>query len=134
MNRTIKFRVWDTVGKQMSPVFHLFGEFTLLGAVHAWQRDFRTDEKDSLMMLNDLEIMQFTGLRDKAKREIFEGDILESADGGSPIRAEVYFGENDFLTGVVGWCVEFKRGSNFLDKPKKWKVIGNVHENPELVR
>lgn len=80
MSRVIKFRAWDKVAEQMSPEFSLFGEFTLLGAVHLWQRECGNISKSSLESLGDLEVMQFTGLKDKNGVEIFEGDIIRKDD------------------------------------------------------
>lgn len=138
--REIKFRAWDKVAKQMSPEFVLFGEFMLLGAVHDWQWEIlgkgpeEIKDYSSLLRLNDLEIMQFTGLKDKNGKEIFEGDIMKH-----PIE-----------TNWFAWFIEF-HGACFClrnigvdgylhepmylteDRVSEREIVGNIYENPDLL-
>jgi uncharacterized phage protein (TIGR01671 family) len=78
----------------------------------------------------EMPIMQYTGLKDKNGKEIYEGDIVKYPN----IQA---FGDN--------WKVEFDRGS-FTVKEKtaricirelafkqNLEVVGNIYENPELL-
>lgn len=138
MSRVIKFKVFDKVSFAMSDEFHLFGEFTLLGAVHDWQREQRLkcDHGDSLGMLNDLIELQFTGLHDKNGKEIYEGDITRDDEA----HYRVYW-ENE----ISGFdCERLEDGSNMKgfacydrtilsDIIGDSVVIGNIHQNPELL-
>ena len=86
---------------------------------------------------NDLYLMQSTGLFDKNGKEIFEGDILEVTDKHSWLEVVSYSQEKAmFVTEEINR--EFKvpksplydlLDSTFL----KFKVIGNIYENPELL-
>lgn len=78
-------------------------------------------------------IMQFTGLYDKNKRGIWEGDILGYE-----------YGENDkektfYIVFHQGsWCLTYKHWENQFCKLDHFhlenaKVIGNIYENPELL-
>ncbi|WP_121615235.1 YopX family protein [Virgibacillus halodenitrificans] len=84
---------------------------------------------------------QFTGLKDKSGKEIYEGDVVKRADD-TPFRMEN--GEIKFCT----WLVEFKYAQwVFIDTPvspatsypafysnaKYMEIIGNIYENPELL-
>lgn len=79
-----------------------------------------------------VDIVWFTGLKDRTGREIFEGDIL--THGPDDIIFEVYFGFNTFQPRVLCWSIKAKNGSYFLDCPKKLEIIGNLFENSELLK
>lgn len=108
--REIKFRAWDTVDKQM----------------YSWAFMMQSGDGRALSIrevLNKtheewLEVMQFTGLCDKNGKEIYEGDITK---GGYIVRS------------IFGcWCLD-KGETPFLYECKDVEVIGNIHENPELL-
>ena len=90
-------------------------------------------------------IGQFTGLTDKNGVKIFEGDIVKwgHVDGGreKPIRiAEVKINPSlqfDIVShemNFLGQNKVFDYGSFIYKDTKKWlEVIGNIHDNPELL-
>ena len=88
------------------------------------ERFFSTIEEDDI-------VMQFTGLRDKNGKEIYEGDILRWPHLGdnSPI-VSVYYNEDEcsFFGNPLNLD---KETESYLDK--LCEVIGNIHENPELL-
>lgn len=95
----------------------------------------------------DLEpLQQFTGLKDKNGKEIYEGDILKALGSFE----EQYICEVTFYYGSFGLKdfdeVEFAsfEGESFvgngtgvqhpIDRHPKFEVIGNIYEDPELLK
>ena len=69
MSREIKFRAWDKINNKMYPISGI--SFT--------NKDVWLQISDEQIMganFNEIEIMQYTSLKDKNDKEIYEGDIL----------------------------------------------------------
>lgn len=142
MNREIKFRAFDRQTKKMSPEFVLFGEFTLMGAVHAWQHEGENKSSCSLEALNDLEVMQFTGLKDKNGKEIYEGDIIKCNTSNKfkyPHKGEVIYLQHVCGFGITTDPIvnestgEEESAFTYFNYNENFEVIGNIHETPELL-
>jgi len=74
---------------------------------------------------DEVELMQFTGLRDKNDKEIYEGYICKSQ----------YFlpGEVIFKNGSFLFCDITQSDVESVYPDNEWEVIGNKFENPELL-
>ena len=79
---------------------------------------------------------QFTGLTDCNGKEIYEGDILVY---GGQCKHVVEFKHGMFgYTLMDGWFVGYGGNTNFsfnpLDRSDEHEIIGNIHDNPELLK
>ena len=121
--RDMKFRVWYKPYKQMCQVESLrFDENGVYTAVLIEEPfyDRRIVEADEIV------IEQFTGLKDKNGVNIYDGDILID-DAGEPIEYWVVkFSDGGF----IGECAGVAEP---LFELTQLEVVGNIHENPELV-
>ena len=133
MEREIKFRYWDHTTKYMAEVRLLKYE-TTLAAVEYW------DEKgDSYTMWNtkgvDQYLMQYTGLKDKNGKEIYEGDCLDGIYAKGSIEwctkcgGFMYIGNEN---GCLG-CTRDLCPIDVVEDAHKYEIIGNIYENPELL-
>ena len=122
--RTIKFRAWDKEGKVMrDPSINLLID-SYSGNPY-WQFGY-----DELKPLPNLILMQYTGLKDKNGKEIYEGDILEADKDWFELSSNV---------GIVGFnkgqfCVHDEEwdNSDYITN-QKVEIIGNIYENKDLL-
>jgi len=120
--REIRFRAWNNDKKLMGLVMSLTREeqtpFTLV--------KYNEDEISQGELTERLSIMQYTGLKDEKGVEIFEWDIVSIAGA---------LGEKSILP--VTWsdtCACFCAfDGRFLYGGVDCEVIGNIHENPDLL-
>lgn len=84
---------------------------------------------DTMRMLDQVELMQYTGLKDSNGKMIFEGDILKDNQGQF---GKVFY-HNDGARFLVNWL--FKGGYYETDSCFGYgEVVGNVYDNPELLK
>ena len=126
--RDIKFRIWDGVKNEWlasssKDALPYYG-FALVGEV-------MTVQSPPYWSLDEGNIVeQFTGLKDKNGAEIYEGDVVKVEGDGEIYRVEWIYS---------GFGLEPRYNSprypilGNVKLRKKIEVIGNIHENPELL-
>lgn len=123
MMRELKVRAWYKPYKQMCQVESLrFDENGVYTAVLIEEPfyDRRIVEADEIV------IERYTGLKDINGTDIYEGDILID-DTGEPVEYWVVkFADGGFVGECAGVAESLFELTNL-------EVIGNIHENPELV-
>lgn len=114
--RDIKYRAWHKEMKEMLQVTQLW-----LASPSGIM-----DQRNDFHEIEDIVLMQYTGFKDFAGNEIYDGDILESIDREDK---------------TVFSIVKLKPGGDFswdlfIDKSLpclRTKIIGNIYENPDLI-
>lgn len=124
--KTIKFRIWNGKDKFCTNSFVKSNLYNIL--------DTRPEY-----------VQQFTGLLDKQGKEIYEGDIVKATLWGMTIVN--FLATIEFKYGCFGIvCQDSNLASVRGDNKGKWKsfyqkddwsdieIIGNIYENPELLK
>lgn len=123
MNREIKFRSW--VKSKATNTEWMNDKIEFVGGL---VNDNFNQQNNRFA---EIIYMQYTGLKDKNGMEIYEGDVIES-DRGSLLYVD--FSEGAFwVSGIDAMTKEEMVGH--LHSCNQWTVvIGNIHENPELLK
>ena len=123
--RDYKFRAWDNEGGQY--MYSDNRDFYCVVLTSGKVQFYYIDIKDMHEMHHE-EAEMFTGLKDKNGKEIYEGDIL----GLYPFAAWVVFWQDG---GTCGYNNPIPSDIFPLkqSKTEMREVIGNIHENPELL-
>lgn len=131
--RESKFKTWDKTHKKFWDAdLYLDCE----GSVYEMDGD---EESMWLSPTDNFIIVWYTGLKDKNGKEIWEGDVVEKwcHCGQLDRRDPLYnrgIGYYKSLTTAVKWS---EQGLNYNIYPhyndSYWEVIGNIHDNPELL-
>ena len=125
--REIKFRAWD-------------GQKMLFDCIIKNGKYVEYSENDDFYTFAEFDypLMQYTGLKDKNGKEIYEGDIIQFKRNNEEFRRK----EIQWINHYGQW--NFPHLNNNESNYKKditpkdildssWEVIGNIYENPELL-
>ena len=134
--REIKFRAWDKTENRMARNIEEL-KFNSKGiyAVVLNHLGFEMRRR-----ANDVELMQYTGLKDRNGKEIFEGDIVafEDSDGGYEY-PDVVVNTGIVEYGELGFYFTNRVAAEMDDfyikdgRCDDVEVIGNIYENAELL-
>lgn len=139
--REIKFRAWDKHVKKMGKVTEIIFSNVRETLVKYQYIDDYGKTIDEQSHIDDkghgvVRLLQYTGLKDKNGREIYEGDILlfnnSHNDRNNKWKCVVKYREGSFVCEypVDGVYNHF----DSWNVPKvTWEIIGNIYENSDLL-
>ena len=117
MQDRFKFRVWQIVRTKGKDIL-VFMEFLECSAINL----------NNYIHRSDCIIEQCTGLKDKNGKLIYEGDIVETHDYTTE-HSQIVFDKGCYVLKSKDAAM-YEHLSNY---EKECEVIGNIHENPELL-
>ena len=129
MSREIKFRAWNNKHKEMY-------------YSHSAKKEKITEYQKMEIFFKVLEEYkqefenpdQYTGLKDRNGKEIYEGDLISIVmRGGELSKPEIVQAEMGFNCGCCNNVYGWEMPDDFSQKGERVLVVGNIYENPELV-
>lgn len=135
--RELKFRAWEIEDKKYYPVIKLRFDSQVgkPDSAELWLSRYANEIAD---IPEQIELEQYTGLKDKNGKEIYDGDIIQETLGfdvdsiDGTFRYKVIWNED-----MLCWSLEYIGNESIHDDLYECnstvEVIGNIHENPELL-
>lgn len=147
--RNIKFRGWDKEYEKMTYFDDEDYEYKppfVFRLDQIFKKDSNYDDYEDFEyndVTDNVEVMQYTGLKDKDGKEIYEGDIVKihkhNFDYGFK-KDEI--GQIKFIDGAFGFYREESKNEYYFNdlatesgyrELEYYEVIGNIYDNPELL-
>ena len=137
--REIEFRAYIKDKKQIVDVIDINFMQETIGYMN------KADTKYTYAYFKDIELMQYTGLKDKNGKKIYEGDIVKLkelnynyewtaiVEFGNPNSEYVWGWNLKPITKDVGWNLDILC---WVEMPigASCEIIGNIFDNPELLK
>lgn len=162
IEEAIKFRAWDELNKVMHYDVEFIRSGTNNGAWIIFKSDKQRLEDgkvfDNPYPVQQIKLMRGAGIEDKNGKEMYEGDIVrfksgeqgkqlhdsigivKSRRGAFVIDSPNCFGASTLLLyhlngrGEIWWVSPVPHADDLYCIAKDFEVVGNIYENPELVR
>lgn len=116
--REIKFRAWDKENEKMMKV----------SSLHLENKEISVKENETFHLFRMQDLMQYTGLKDKNGKEIYEGDIVVLNNIENDNMCIVRYEHSSYR--LEGWSLR-EDLSNVEDR--FLEVVENIYENKNLL-
>lgn len=140
MQNRFKFRAWNKLSNEMKDVISLNinYEFPDCSNVILETNDFDNIKTHNNPItcangLNNVVLMQCTGLKDKNGKLIYEGDILKFQHGNQYRVGSLEIYKCEWLVSNANFVQKAWCGGALITLYDKCEVIGNIYENKELL-
>ena len=86
------------------------------------------NENYKTVAFKDIELLQFSGAKDKAGQELYEADVIKFNDGIDDIYGLISYDDEDAV-----YCVSYENVTEYLlNMAGDFEIVGNIFENPNL--
>ena len=133
MNRDIKFRLWSKIGKKFIETDNPDLDFVINNNGYLYSIENFYGEIYVLPQM-DIEVLQFTGLKDRNGKEIYEGDVIKLIYFKDGRKREI--GKVVFLHYQASFGIIDRDGNEYplyRNTATQIEIIGNIYEDPSLL-
>lgn len=125
--RSIKFRAWDNFNE-----CYYYSNESRFPHLDAFFLHVKFCDEGG----NDIVLEQYTGIKDHKQNEVYEGDILKWDSEDGEVTGKVVFKNSDEENlNLSGFVFEILKVEEYEhDNPIEFTIIGNIHENSELLK
>ena len=125
-----RFRAWDKS-------FQKYRENVIVSTINEEITVYERLVNGNTLLIPSAHVVleQCTGLKDKNGRLIYEGDIIKITEGVLPVDSKYVDCLFKAIWADIGFYLETLNGKDGLDFCECWEyeIVGNLHENPELL-
>lgn len=130
--RELKFRIWDNHTKRyVTFVYETNKDCYLFIAPSGYVTAFNCYGEEIDFEDGRFVVQQYTGLKDKNGKDIYEGDIVKL----SLLHYEIMNVYGQFIATCPNYChYNWPKFENFVREARCSEVVGNIFDNPELLK
>lgn len=123
--KEFKMKAWLKKEKKMVAIIGIDFNYEYIRYTeddNLFNSDYKTAE------FKDIELLQFSGVKDKAGQELYEADVIKFNDGVDDIYGLISYDDEDGT-----YRVSYENITEHLsDREGDFEIVGNIFENPDL--
>lgn len=123
--KEFKMKAWLKKEKKMVAIIGIDFNYEYIRYTeddNLFNSDYKTAE------FKDIELLQFSGVKDKAGQELYEADVIKFNDGIDDIYGLISYDDED-----GAYRVSYENITEHLsDREGDFEIVGNIFENPDL--
>ena len=123
--KEFKMKAWLKKEKKMVAIIGIDFSYEYIRYTeddNLFNSDYKTAE------FKDIELLQFSGVKDKAGQELYEADVIKFNDGIDDIYGLISYDDEDGT-----YRVSYENITEHLsDREGDFEIVGNIFENPYL--
>ena len=123
--KELKIKAWLKKEKKMVAIIGIDFNYEY---IRYTEDDNLFNENYKTAEFKDIELLQFSGAKDKAGQELYEADVIKFNDGIDDIYGLISYDDEDAV-----YCVSYENVTeHLLNMAGNFEIVGNIFENPNL--
>ena len=123
--KELKIKAWLKKEKKMVAIIGIDFNYEY---IRYTEDDNLFNENYKTAEFKDIELLQFSGAKDKAGQELYEADVIKFNDGIDDIYGLISYDDEDAV-----YCVSYENVTEHLSNMAgDFEIVGNIFENPDL--